>query len=116
VSRVDHERLPGWSCGLPPGFGTTPALLAFAADAGAFAALGGQDVGVAGVGVAPAQAGLVPLEYSIERLTCAIATRLDAVMVGWPDAAQDRIPADLCVPRMSSTALPSRFALRTVRP
>jgi hypothetical protein len=32
-----------------------PALLAFAADAGALAALGGQDVGVAGVGVAPGQ-------------------------------------------------------------
>jgi hypothetical protein len=24
----------------------------------------------------------VPLEYSIERLTCAVASRLDAVMVG----------------------------------
>ena len=32
-----------------------PALLAFAADAGAFPALRGDDVGVAGVGVAPAQ-------------------------------------------------------------
>ncbi len=25
---------------------------------------------------------VVPLEYSIERLTCAVASRLDAVMVG----------------------------------
>jgi hypothetical protein len=40
-----------------PGFWTlaAPALLAFAADAGAFAALGGQEAGVAGVGVAPAK-------------------------------------------------------------
>jgi hypothetical protein len=29
------------------------------------------------------------------RLTCAITSRLDAVMVGWPDAAQDRLPADV---------------------
>ena len=42
-----------WSGGLD--LGASPALLAFAADAGAFAALGGHDVGVAGVGVAPAQ-------------------------------------------------------------
>src|SRR6266545_1835149 len=35
--------------------GSAPALLAFAADAGAFAALRGEDVGVAGVGVAPPQ-------------------------------------------------------------
>jgi hypothetical protein len=39
----------------PSGVGA-PALLAFAAHAGAFAALGGQDVGVAGV--APAQVGV----------------------------------------------------------
>src|SRR5271166_6616863 len=36
-------------------FRAAPALLAFAADAGAFAALGGQHVGVAGVGITPAQ-------------------------------------------------------------
>ena len=35
----------------------------------------------------------VPLEYSIEWLTCAIASRLGVVMVGWPGAAQDRLPA-----------------------
>ena len=28
--------------------------------------------------------GAVPLEKSIERLTCAIASSLDSVMVGWP--------------------------------
>src|SRR6185369_10729801 len=37
---------------------SSPALVTFAADAGALAALGGQDGGVAGVGVAPAQVGL----------------------------------------------------------
>ena len=45
------------SCG---GLGSSPALLAFAADAGAFLALGGEDVGVAGVGIAPAQVRLQP--------------------------------------------------------
>ena len=39
----------------------------------------------------------VPPEYSIERLTCAIASRLDVVMVGWPGAAQDRLSADVPV-------------------
>jgi hypothetical protein len=37
----------------------------------------------------------VPLEYSIERLACAFAGSQDAVMVGWPCAAQDRLPAGL---------------------
>src|ERR1017187_3663642 len=37
--------------------------------------------------------GPVPLEYSTEWLTCAIASRLDVVMVGLPGAAQDRLPA-----------------------
>jgi len=37
----------------------------------------------------------VPLEYSIERPTWAITNGLDAVMVGWPGAAQDRLPADV---------------------
>jgi hypothetical protein len=37
----------------------------------------------------------VPLEYSIERLACAFASSQDAVMVGWPGAAQDRLPAGL---------------------
>jgi hypothetical protein len=36
--------------------------------------------------------GPVAPENSIERLTCAIASRFDAVMVGWPGAAQDRLP------------------------
>ena len=35
----------------------------------------------------------VPLEYSIAWLTCAVVSILDAVMVGWPGAAQDRLPA-----------------------
>ncbi len=34
----------------------------------------------------------VPLEYSIERLTCAFASRLDMVLVSLPGAAQDRQP------------------------
>jgi hypothetical protein len=36
---------------------------------------------------------LVPLEYSIEWLTCAIASRLGTVMVGWPGGAQVRLLA-----------------------
>jgi hypothetical protein len=35
----------------------------------------------------------VPLEYSVGWLTCAVADRLDMVMVGWTGAAQDRLPA-----------------------
>src|ERR1017187_1416837 len=35
----------------------------------------------------------VPLEYSIEWLTCAFASRLDVVLVSLPGAAQDRLPA-----------------------
>jgi hypothetical protein len=37
----------------------------------------------------------VPPEYSIEWLTCAIASRLGAVMVGWLGAAQDPRPPDV---------------------
>jgi DNA-binding XRE family transcriptional regulator len=40
----------------------------------------------------------VPLEYSIARLTFAIARRPVAVMVGWPGAAQDRLSAGVPVP------------------
>src|SRR5271170_8097284 len=36
-------------------FRAAPALLAFAAEAGAFAALGGKHAGVAGAGITPAQ-------------------------------------------------------------
>jgi hypothetical protein len=36
----------------------------------------------------------VPPEYSIEWPTCAIASRLGAVMVGWPGATQDLLPAE----------------------
>jgi hypothetical protein len=45
----------------------------------------------------------VPPEYSIERLTCAIASRFDAVMVGWPDA----VP-----PEYSISGLVCRYWLR----
>jgi hypothetical protein len=36
---------------------------------------------------------LVPLEYSIAWLTCAFASGQGVVMVGWPGATQDRLPA-----------------------
>ena len=39
----------------------------------------------------------VPLEYSIGWLTCAIASRLDVVMVGLRGAAKDRLSADVPV-------------------
>jgi hypothetical protein len=45
------------------------------------------------VGFLYVQADLVPLEYSIVRLSCAFTCNLDAVMAGWPGAAQDRLPA-----------------------
>ena len=48
----------------------------------------------------------VPLEYSIEWLTCAIASRLDVVMVGWPGAAQDRLPADSPATRPGCPGIP----------
>jgi hypothetical protein len=48
----------------------------------------------------------VPLEYSIEWLTCAIASRLDVVMVGWPGAAQDRLPADSSATRPGCPGIP----------
>jgi hypothetical protein len=50
----------------------------------------------------------MPLEYSIEWLTCAIAGRLDAVMVGWPGAAQDRLPADVPGTRRGCPGVPRR--------
>jgi hypothetical protein len=54
---------------------------------------------------------LVPLEYSIEWLTCAIASRLDVLMVGLPGAAQDRLLAYVPVPPGNSIAsLSCRFA------
>ena len=40
---------------------------------------------------------LVPLEYSIAWLICAVTCGLEAVMVGWPGAAQDHLPdSPLC--------------------
>jgi hypothetical protein len=50
----------------------------------------------------------VPLEYSIARLTWAIASRLDAVMVGWPGAAQDRLPVDMPGTRRGYRGVPWR--------
>ena len=50
----------------------------------------------------------VPLEYSIEWLTCAVAGRLDTVMVGWAGAAQDRLRADLPDTRPDRRAVPRR--------
>ena len=50
----------------------------------------------------------VPLEYSIEWLTCAIASRLDVMMVGWPGAAQDRLPRPGRADLAPETALPVR--------
>ena len=40
------------------------------------------------------RAGLVPPEYSIEWLTCAIASKHDTEVAGLP-SAQDRLPADM---------------------
>src|ERR1039457_5790110 len=57
-SAQSMARCRGWLRGF--GLGSSPALLAFAADAGAFAELVGQDVRMAGVGVAPGQVGLQP--------------------------------------------------------
>jgi len=50
----------------------------------------------------------VPLEYSIEWLTCAVASRFDAVVVGWPGAAQDRLPAGSPDTRLGCPGVPRR--------
>ena len=50
----------------------------------------------------------VPLEYSIEWLTCAIASRLDVVMVGLPGASQDRLRAHVPGARPGRPGLPQR--------
>ena len=49
--------------------------------------------------VSRAGLGPVPLEYSTEELTCPIASKPVAVMVGWPSATQDRLLADVPGPR-----------------
>src|ERR1017187_6261184 len=54
------------------------------------------------------RANRVPLEYSIGWLTCAVADRLDRVMVGWAGAAQDRLRADLPDTRPGRRAVPRR--------
>src|ERR1022692_2274363 len=50
----------------------------------------------------------VPLEYSIGWLTCAIASRLDVVMVGLPGAAKDRLSADVPGTRPGRRGVPRR--------
>jgi hypothetical protein len=56
----------------------------------------------------------VPLEYSIEWLTCAIASRLDVVMVGLPGASQDRLPAHVPGARPGRPGLPQRVPLQNL--
>ena len=51
---------------------------------------------------------LVPLEYSIGRLTCIAANMMNAVVVGLPDAAQDRLPADVPGTRPGRPGVPRR--------
>ena len=48
----------------------------------------------------------VPLEYSIGWLTCAFASSQGAVMVGWPGATQDRLPAGSPATRPSRPGTP----------
>ena len=48
----------------------------------------------------------VPLEYSIEGLTCAFASRSDVVLVGLPDAAQDRLLAHVSGTRPGRPGVP----------
>jgi hypothetical protein len=50
----------------------------------------------------------VPPEYSIVGLTCCSGCRPDAVMVGWPGASEDLLPADALVIRAACTGVPRR--------
>jgi hypothetical protein len=50
----------------------------------------------------------VPLGYSIASLTCAIASRLVAVMAGWPGTAQDRLLASSPDTRPGCPGIPHR--------
>ncbi|MGO8979791.1 MAG: hypothetical protein ACLQER_10925 [Streptosporangiaceae bacterium] len=50
----------------------------------------------------------VPLECSIAWLTCAVISTQDAVMVGWPGAAQDRLPASSLDARPGCPDIPQR--------
>jgi hypothetical protein len=52
--------------------------------------------------------GLVPLENSIEWLNCAVASGLDAVMVGWPGAAEDHLLTDAPDTRPGCPSVPRR--------
>jgi hypothetical protein len=49
---------------------------------------------------------LVPPEYSIVGLTCCSGCRPGAVMVGWPGASEDLLPADALVIRAACTGVP----------
>jgi hypothetical protein len=51
---------------------------------------------------------LVALEYSIGCVTCTVADMMDAVMVGLPGAAQDRLPADVPGTRPGCPGVPRR--------
>jgi hypothetical protein len=50
----------------------------------------------------------VPLEYSIGCVICTVASMMDAVMVGLPGAAQDRLPADVPDTRPGRPGVPRR--------
>src|SRR5207248_9982461 len=50
----------------------------------------------------------VPLEYSIGCVICTVASMMDAVMVGLPGAAQDRLPADVPGTRAGRPGVPRR--------
>jgi hypothetical protein len=57
----------------------------------------------------------VPLEYSIAWLICAVICGREAVMVGWPGAAQDHLPDspdELDVTRMQELVASARVAAR----
>jgi hypothetical protein len=50
----------------------------------------------------------VPLEYSIGVVDLRCGRRLDAVVLGWPGAAQDRLRADASNARLGRLAVPWR--------
>jgi len=69
-------------------FRAAPALLVFAADAGAFAALGGQHVGVAGVGITPAR---VVLQLAGQRGVIPVVRAAHDKGAYWTELRLDRI-------------------------
>jgi hypothetical protein len=48
----------------------------------------------------------VALDYSIGCVTCTVADMMDAVVVGLPGAAQDRLPADVPGTRLGRPGVP----------